>query len=159
MNKRIYIETTVVSYQVARESQSSIVAGHQESTHRFWQLFGSEYEVYISDLVLQEAEQGNPEQARLRMKALSPFPVLDVDDEAKALAKLIILGRAVPASCPEDALHIAIAAVNGLDLIVTWNFSHINNPFTRMQIRQVVENSGYECPEICSPDELLGDDT
>ena len=67
------------------------------------------------------------------------------------------MGRAIPASCPEDALHIA--TVNGLDLIVTWNFSHINNPFTRMLIRQVVENSGYECPEICSPDELLGDGT
>ena len=159
MIKKIYIETTIVSYFVARKSRSSIVAGHQEATHKFWRFLGARYKVYISDLVLQEAEKGDPKQARLRLEALAPFPVLDADDEAKALAKLIIRERALPESNPEDALHIAIAAVNGLDLIITWNFSHINNPFTRMLVRQVVENAGYECPEICSPDELLGNES
>ena len=42
--------------------------------------------------------------------------------------------------------------------LLTWNFSHINNPFTRMRIRESVEKAGCGCPEICSPDELLGDD-
>ncbi|MBT6046059.1 MAG: hypothetical protein HOG49_04470 [Candidatus Scalindua sp.] len=55
-------------------------------------------------------------------------------------------------------MHIAVAAANGIDIIVTWNFKHINNPFTRMMIRQVVENNGYICPELCSPDEFLGDE-
>jgi hypothetical protein len=56
---------------------------------------------------------------------------------------------------PEDALHIAVAAVNGIDVLVTWNFAHLNNPFTRMMVRHLVENAGYRCPELCSPDELL----
>jgi hypothetical protein len=61
----------------------------------------------------------------------------------------------IPAEYPEDALHIAVAAVNGMDVVVTWNFAHLNNPFTRTMIRQVIENAGLRCPEICSPDELL----
>jgi galactose mutarotase-like enzyme len=67
----------------------------------------------------------------------------------------LLAERAVPASHPDDAMHIAVATVNGMDFIVTWNFSHINNPFTRMMIRHVLENAGYVAPEICSPDELL----
>jgi len=63
----------------------------------------------------------------------------------------------MPAEYPEDALHVAVAAIAGMDFIVTWNFSHINNPFTKMMIRQAVENAGYECPEIVSPDAFLGD--
>jgi len=48
-----------------------------------------------------------------------------------------------------------VAAVNGIDVLVTWNFAHLNNPFTRMMVRQIVENAGFRCPELCSPDELL----
>jgi hypothetical protein len=71
------------------------------------------------------------------------------------LAEKLVAGRGIPREYPEDALHIAIAAVNGLDVIVTWNFVHMNNPFTRVKVRKIVEAEGYSCPEICSPDELL----
>jgi predicted nucleic acid-binding protein len=81
--------------------------------------------------------------------------MLDIDEEARVLAETIIAGKAIPEEYPEDALHVAVAAVNGIQVLVTWNFTHLNNPFTRMMVRQVVQNAGYECPEICSPDELL----
>ncbi|UCD50032.1 MAG: hypothetical protein JSW27_21185 [Phycisphaerales bacterium] len=81
--------------------------------------------------------------------------MLDIDDEAQTLAESITTGNGVPPEHPEDALHIAVAAVNGMDALVTWNFAHLNNPFARMMIRQIVENEGYACPELCSPEELL----
>jgi len=81
--------------------------------------------------------------------------MLDVDDDARTLAEKIIAGHGIPEEYPEDALHIAIAAVNGMDVLVTWNFAHFNNPFTRMKVRKIVEHAGYACPEICSPEELL----
>ena len=115
----------------------------------------SEFETYISALVHNEARRGDPEQAQKRLAAIAPFPVLDIDDEAKDLAGQIIAGKSISGKYPEDALHIALAAVNGIEILVTWNFAHLNNPFTRMMVRQIVENAGYECPEICSPDELL----
>jgi predicted nucleic acid-binding protein len=155
--KRLYLETTVVSYFVARPSRDLLVAGHQEATRELWPKLTAEYETYVSALVFAEAGRGDEGQARARLKAIVPFRMLDADDEAHALAKKIVEGRGVPREFPEDALHLAIAAVNGLDVVVTWNFAHMNNPFTRMMIRQIVENDGYRCPEICSPEELLED--
>ena len=86
---------------------------------------------------------------------MSSFVVLAIDDEARSLAEKIISEKGIPEEYPEDALHIAVAAVNGIDVMVTWNFAHLNNPFTRMMIRQIIENAGYQSPEICSPEELL----
>jgi len=155
MRKRVYIETTVVSYFTARPSRDLIVAGHQEVTRELWSNLASTYEVYISALVYQEASRGDEDQAKRRLAAIIPFRMLDIDDEARILAEKIIAAKGIPAAYPEDALHIAVAAVNGIDAVVTWNFAHLNNPFTRLLIRRIVEDEGYGCPEICSPDELL----
>jgi len=106
--------------------------------------------------VFEEVGRGDPEQSQMRRAAVDSFPMLDIDDEARALAEKIILRRAVPAKYPEDALHIAIAAVNGMEVVLTWNFAQLNNPFTRRLMRQAVESEGCGCPERCSPEELLG---
>lgn len=159
MRKRLYIETTVVSYFTARPSRDLIVAGHQEATHELWPKLSEQYESYISALVYEEAGRGDPLAARTRLEALKPFVMLAVDGEARVLAEKIIAGKGIPEEYPEDALHIAVAAVNGVEVIITWNFAHLNNPFTRIMVRQIVENEGYECPEICSPEELLEGNT
>ncbi|MEJ2705905.1 MAG: type II toxin-antitoxin system VapC family toxin, partial [Sedimentisphaerales bacterium] len=156
MKQKMYIETSVVSYLVARPSRDLLIAARQEATAEFWsKLLSSGFAGYVSTLVHQEAEQGDSEQARTRIGALSPFTVLDIDQEAQALAEEILAAKAVPAEYPDDALHIAVAVVNGMDVLVTWNFAHLNNPTARIKIRQVVENNGYRCPEVCSPEELL----
>ena len=103
----------------------------------------------------EEAGKGDLDQAKIRLAAIEPFPMLDIDDEARSLAENIIAERGIPANYPEDALHIAVAAVNSIDVVVTWNFAHMNNPFTRRAIRRIVEDEEYLCPEICSPEELL----
>ncbi len=153
--KSAYIETTVVSYFTARPSRDLIVAAHQEATRQLWPKIVSEYEGYVSVLVHEEAGKGDEDQARQRLQAIKDFAVLDADEAAQTLALKIIEGRGIPAEYPEDAIHVAVAAVNGIDVLITWNFAHLNNPFTRMLVRQIVENAGYRCPEICSPDELL----
>jgi predicted nucleic acid-binding protein len=155
MKKQVYIETTVVSYFAARPSRDIIIAGHQEATRDLWPVLATKYETYISALSYEEARKGDPDQARMRLEAIKPFPMLDIDDEARTLAAKIIDGRGIPPDYPEDALHIAVAAVNGIEVVITWNFAHLNNPFTRKAIRRIVENEGYACPEISSPEELL----
>ena len=154
----VYIETTVVSYFTGRRSRDIVIAGHQEATRKLWPKLNSGFQGYISALVHQEAGRGDTVQATKRLEALIPFVMLDIDDEARTLAEKILAGKAVPEQYPEDALHIAVAAVNGIEILVTWNFAHLNNPDTRMKVRHVVEDAGYECPEICSPDELLESD-
>jgi predicted nucleic acid-binding protein len=155
MKKRVYIETTVVSYLTAKPSRDIMVVGHQEATRELWPELSTKYETYVSALVYEEARRGDPDQARVRLAAIKPFPMLDIDEEARTLAEKIIAKRGIPAEYPEDALHIAVAAVNGIEVVITWNIGHLNNPFTRKMVRQIVEGEGYGCPEICSPEELL----
>jgi hypothetical protein len=132
-----------------------MVAGHQEVTRGLWPKLLAGYETYISALVYQEASKGDPVQAKIRLESIKPFRMLEIDDGTRLLAEKIIVGGGIPEQYPEDALHIAVAAVNGIEVLITWNFAHLNNPFTRTMIRQIVENEGYACPEICSPEELL----
>ncbi len=155
MKRTVYVETTVVSYLTARPSRDLLIAAHQEATHELWAKLLSDYTTYVSALVYQEAARGDQDQATKRQEAIRPFQTLATTDEAQVLADAIIAGKGIPSEYPEDALHVALASVNGVEVIVTWNFAHLNNPFTRMIVRQIVENAGYECPEICSPEELL----
>jgi predicted nucleic acid-binding protein len=141
---------------VARPSRNLIVAAHQASTSDFWNHLEN-HEAFVSDIVVQEASKGDEYQAKHRLKMLETFQVLKIDDEVKELARQFLLAKIIPEKYPEDALHIAVAAANGMDVIVTWNFKHINNPFIRKRVRQIVEGNGWECPEICSPEEFLGD--
>lgn len=136
-----------------------VIAGHQQSTLDFWRLLGRELSPFVSALVVKEAGKGNPELAKCRLDAIEAFPVLRTTPQAEQLAQAILDARAIPVQYPEDALHIAVAAIAGMDFIVTWNFAHINNPFAKMMIRHAVENIGYECPEIVSPDAFVGDKT
>ncbi len=144
MKRTIYIDYT------GRASRDVVIAGRQ--------LLSGKLLPHVSALVVKEAGKGNQEKARDRLDAISTFPVLGVIPEAERLAEAILKSHGMPEEYREDALHIAIAAIAGMNFIVTWNFSHINNPFTKMMIRQAVNNAGYECPEIVSPDAFLGDD-
>ena len=155
MKKRLYIETTVVSYLTANPSRDIIIAGHQGATRDIWPALSVKFETYVSALVFEEARRGDRSQAQLRVAAIESFPMLDIDDEARILAETIIAKKGIPSQYPEDALHIAVAAVNGIEIVVTWNFAHLNNPFIRKILRRIIEDEGYECPEICSPEELL----
>lgn len=155
MNRKIYIETTVVSYFVARPSRDLLVAGHQEATRELWPSLTTLYDTFVSALVYEEAAKGDSEQASRRITAIKSFRMLDIGEDARVLAEKILAGKGIPQEYPEDALHIAVAAINGIDVVVTWNFAHLSNPFTRMMVRQTVQDAGYVCPEICSPEELL----
>jgi len=116
-----------------------------------------EYEIVISFLVLEEASQGDPRAAAERKDALESLPILEIDDSVRSLAQKLIDEPCIPVGYPEDALHVAVAAMNACDFLLTWNFSHLNNAAMRPSIRHVVAEAGYECPEICSPEELLGE--
>ncbi len=155
--RKLYIETSVVSYYVSDRSENIRIASHQISTTDMWEIL-PKFDVFISDMVVEEAQKGNQKHANLRLEAIRDFQVLETNSETEELAKLLLSNHAIPSNAPEDALHIAVATVNTIDFIVTWNFKHINNPFMRNKIRGTIEGAGYECPVICSPEELLGED-
>ncbi len=154
MKPRIYIETSVVSYLTARPARDVTLASHQALTRDLWDRL-AEFDAYISELVIMEASAGDAQAASARLTAIESLEELCIDDTVHEIAAALVHGKAIPASNPEDALHLAVAARHGMDVVVTWNFRHLNNPFTRMMARQIIENVGCTCPEMCSPEELL----
>jgi hypothetical protein len=81
--------------------------------------------------------------------------VLALSPEAEALAAALMKDVPLPPKAANDALHIAVAAVNGINYLVTWNCTHIANATLRPQIEAVCRRSGFEPPVICTPRELL----
>jgi hypothetical protein len=112
------------------------------------------FKLFVSALVIQEVSKGDTDAARQRLDAIGSLPLLETSDQALSLAENLIAKAAVPANSEEDALHIGIAAAAGMDYLLTWNFRHINNAQTKGKIVAVVESQGFECPVLCSPEEL-----
>ena len=119
MKPSVYVETSVVSYLVSRPSSDAVVAGHQQSTKTWWKTAGDRFDLFASEAVLLEASRGDPDAAAERLDALREMTLLDIGREEEELAKELIAGRAVPESAAEDALHIAIAAAQGIEFLVT----------------------------------------
>jgi hypothetical protein len=152
----VYIETSVVSYLTAKPSRDLIVAAHQQLTLHWWDSQRQHYELFISQTVIEEARAGDTEAAAKRMAALKGIPLLDIPDAAIELADKLVKGRAVPKKAAQDALHIAIACINGMDYLLTWNCKHIANATMRGKIDRVCRDAGYAPPTICTPEELGG---
>ena len=104
--------------------------------------------------MIKEISEGDVEAARKRASAIAEIPILSINQAMRDLAKPLVQIRVIPAEFPEDALHIAIASVHGMDYLLTWNFHHINNAVLRSRIADAIEGAGYICPSICSPEEL-----
>lgn len=93
--------------------------------------------------------------ARQRLEFHSPFPRLELTEGVGALAQKLIQAGLVPEKAASDAVHIAVASVHQMNYIVTWNFKHIANPYTRDRLRAVVSDAGFRLPVMCSPEELI----
>jgi predicted nucleic acid-binding protein len=152
----VYIETSIVSYLTARPSRDLLVAAHQQLTVTWWEQQRAHYDLFTSQVVLAEARAGGPEAAQRRVVVLERLPLLDVTDAAITLAAALVSGQALPAQAAQDALHIAVACVHGMEYLLTWNCAHLANARLRSRIEQICRNAGYVPPIICTPEELEG---
>ena len=155
MGPTVYIETTIISYLTARPSKDLVQRAHQQLTRKWWRTRRSEFELYVSPLVLQEAAAGDPALARRRLALLAALPVLGPTVDAIDLSRILIERGAIPKKAEVDALHIAIAAVNGIEYLLTWNCTHIANARMRSKIEVVCRAESYEPPVLCTPEELM----
>lgn len=155
MAERVYIETTVVSYLTARPNRDVVIAGHQQITHEWWDTRRESYELCVSQLVRKEAGAGDIQAAQERLEVLKPMTLLETSDQALDLAKELIQAGALPAKAADDALHIAVAAMNGIPYLLTWNCRHPANATMRPVIETVCAGKGVKAPIICTPEELL----
>ena len=155
MKPKVYLETTVISYFTARASRDIITAAHQQATQEWWESRGSNFDLFVSQIVLQEVHQGDDDAVRRRLEMISSVPEIEVNPQALALAQALVADGIVPQKAAADALHIAIASVHGMDYLLTWNLKHIANASMRNAIADACRRRGYEPPVICTPEELL----
>ncbi len=156
MKSTVYIETSVISYLSARMSRDLVVAGHQQITQEWWEV-RDDWDLYASRLVVVEAMRGDPDASARRLEQLRGIPHLAMVPHVEILVAGLIKAAALPEKAVEDAFHIALASVHGMDFLLTWNCKHIANAIKRGVIEHVCEMAGYAMPVICTPEELLGD--
>lgn len=156
MKPKVYVETSVIGYLTSWPSGDLIVAARQKITRDWWRDAPGKYDLMVSERVIAEASVGDPQAVQDRLAAVQALPNLAVTQQAEDLAKALISQGVVPPTYPEDALHIALASVNALEYLVTWNFKHIANAELRSKIGDVCIAEGYAVSIICSPEGLLG---
>lgn len=154
---RIYVESTIPSYVVARPARDLVQAAHQQVTRDWWDLKRTTHDLFTSHVVLDEIGSGDPEMARQRLELMAKIVLLDLTDDASALTKEILNSGLLPSSADRDAAHIALATVHEMDILLTWNCRHISNAAIQSRLRNLTAKHGFTLPVLCTPDELTGE--
>ena len=155
MKPKLYLESTIPSYLVARPSRDVILAGQQKCTRDWWSKRAGSFEIFVSEVVVQEVASGEPAMAARRMTLIKPFAQLESNSAVKELTRALVHGGPLPEKAARDAAHIALAAVHGMHFLLTWNCTHIANAMMFAKMREICAAHGFDCPVICTPDELL----
>jgi predicted nucleic acid-binding protein len=153
----VYLETSFISYLVARPSRDVIVAGHQQTTQEWWDNRRSQFECSASQVVIDEASVGDATEIQKRLAIISGLPILKVTAEAEVLAQAIMAAGVLPPHAGRDAVHVAVAAIHAIDYLLTWNCKHLANAQISRRIALVCEKLKQQMPVICTPEELMGE--
>ncbi len=153
----LYMETTIPSYLLAESTRDVISLGRQDITRAWWRRDETRYAIFVSAVVIEEAGRGDPIGADKRLAFLDRFPVLEETSEVRRLIEVYLNENVVPTGSASDAAHLAFASVYQIEFLCTWNFKHLANVFALRRLRQVNESRGVFVPQVCTPEELLGE--
>jgi hypothetical protein len=152
----VYIETSIVSHATARPSADIQMAALQQQAREWWSSHGPRYQLVTSQLVLDEAAADDPGAAAERLALLRPLPIVSIDDTVRALAREIVASAIMPHKAAADALHVAAAAVGGVQYLLSLTCSHIANARELPRIYRLLDERGFGQLLICTPAEFLG---
>ncbi len=157
MNETVYIETSIAGYLTVRPNNNLILMANAQATREWWDTCRKQFTLYISQVDLDEVVRGDVEIATKRLEILRDFPLLEVNEAVQNLAAQFLTKSNLPLKAADDALHIAVATVYGLDYLLTWNCRHIANAQIQKKLLQISNDSEYELPTICTPYELMAE--
>ena len=155
MNSTVYLETSIIGYLASRPSRDLITAANQQLTRDWWDEHREQYDLYVSETVVAECGAGDAQAAQERLDTVGDIAILDVTEDAENLADELVKEIPLPENAEVDALHIAIATVNGINYLLTWNCAHIANAALQPQIEAICRSAGFEPPTICTPQQLM----
>lgn len=147
--EKVYFDTSVPSAYYDKRTKERLVL-----TKDFWKKINI-YNCYISTLVIDELNQVSSKDLKDKLLALvNDCSILQVDSEVEILAENYVKAEIIPQKYFSDALHIAVATVNQINFLVSWNFKHFVNVKTRQKVNLVNQKRGYRVIEIIAPPEL-----
>jgi predicted nucleic acid-binding protein len=155
MKPKVYLETTIPSLLTAWPQRDLVLAADQQVTREWWETRRKDFLLFVSQVVLDEAAEGDPAAAAARLELLRPLPVLEVTADVELVAKSVLRTKLIPLKAADDALHLAIAAVHRVHFLLTWNCRHLANAAIAGGLATACEAAGYRMPVICTPRELI----
>lgn len=150
---KVYLDTSVISYLFQEDAPEKMA-----ETREVWEYFKrDEYEIFISNITLEEIDKCYEEKRFKMLKELSKirYNLLQINNETEIISNKIINLGILSNKSKDDANHISIAIVGNCDCILSWNFKHIVNIKTIKSIRSITNLSGYKPIEIWQPSVLL----
>ncbi len=148
MKARIYLDTSTISAAFDDRTPE-----RKALTEIAWSRFGS-HDIFISNLVIEELEGASSPLRERMLSAVSKFTILPVSDLAEELAGKYIEQGIFPKKYVDDALHVAIASINRVGILLSWNFSHLVKVKTRRMVALVNAMENHIPVEIIAPPEL-----
>ncbi len=156
---KLYLETTIPSYLTARPSRDVIILARQQMTRDWWENRRIDYEIYVSQLVLDEAALGDAVYAKRRLEVTQNLPILDISPgSVRELAKRLTKSLHLPAKASSDAVHLAVATYYGMDYLLTWNCAHLANAHVTRRLTEFAIKGGRIVPTVCTPEELVNEE-
>ena len=157
MRHTLFVETTIPSYYVSRPSQNVLQVARQELTREWWDERRHEFDLYTTQIVLDEAAGGETAKAAERLRLMAGIPLLTITEQVEALAGELVDREILPTFAGRDALHLAAAGVHGIEFLLTWNCKHIANPFLADRLESCFSAAGFDLPVLCTPEQFTPD--
>jgi predicted nucleic acid-binding protein len=152
----VYIETSVISHATAWPSSDPTTKVLQDQAKRWMQERTGSYQLVTSQIVLSEARRGDPDAAQRRLAMLADIPVLDENPDVDVVADELVSRSLIPRSARLDALHVATAALAGVQYLLTLNCRHIANARVLPDVYRLLDELGLSGLLIATPVEFLG---
>lgn len=154
----VYLETSVVSYLASKPSSNLLRAARQLSSVDWWENHRHKFSLMTSTFTLDEAMKGDKHAAEKRISYLDSVPLLDVNESVLHLMGSIQKSGIMPEDCEVDIGHISVASCHEVEILLTWNCSHIANPFIARKLEPLIRAHGFKMPYLATPNSLLGDE-
>ncbi len=152
----VYLETSVVSHATARASSDPVIAVLQSQAKRWMSEQRANYDLVTSELVVTEAAAGDPVAASRRLAVLADIPILNENPDIDIIADELLARSLIPAVARLDALHVATAALAGVQYLLTQNCRHIANAHVLPRVYRLLDDLGLSGLLICTPVQFLG---
>ncbi|OFA00338.1 type II toxin-antitoxin system VapC family toxin [Duganella sp. HH101] len=155
MPPTVYLDTSVILHLTDPPSPNPITRACQQLTRLWWENCRVPNMTYVSKYVVKEIEEGMPLRMQRRLKAIDNLVCYPVSDRAHSIAELLSLGAGLTARANESSRHIACAALNHNDILLTWNCRDIANARRLPALRFLMDAEELQLPELVTPFELM----